>query len=233
MGHLTPIGAFATSVSAGTWIELLIAIGVVALNYYAMTRIISQAGYSPVWILLPLAPLILTIVAFIIFWHDVNAIFFGDSVGFVGITTIGIVWHLDQLSFVANWAFFLVFAFSRWPVSEGRPSPSGGPARPPESPPNPAGRWSPNTPTAPVARGMPSSGASPGSGPAVAPVAAASPPPTRTTGPKICGWCGEALPGNRALFHDCGPKDRPETFCKSCGSAFPVGTSQCNSCGAV
>jgi hypothetical protein len=48
MGQLTPFGALITSVSAGTWIQLIITLGAVALTYFAMSRIIAQAGYSSI-----------------------------------------------------------------------------------------------------------------------------------------------------------------------------------------
>ena len=90
MGLLTPIVGFATAVSIGTWIQLLIAIGVVALMYLATGRIITQAGYSALWILLPIAPLVFTTICFFIFWHDLNTIIFGGSIGFIGISTVGL-----------------------------------------------------------------------------------------------------------------------------------------------
>jgi hypothetical protein len=235
MGYPAPIGAFVTVVSAGAWIALLIAIGAVALNYWAMRRIIAQAGYSPLWILLPLAPLVLTIISFFVLWHDIDAIAFGGSIGFFGIDSIGFIWHLDQLSVVVNWAFFIVFAFSRWPVSEGRPTPSTG--RLPETFRGTLGGSVPNTGVSPeplvVSRGMPQSAAGPAAEPTAQPDAPANVPAAKRPGVKFCAWCGEPLPGNRALFHDCGPKDRPATFCKNCGTALPAGASQCNACGAA
>ena len=230
---MTPIGAFATSVSAGTWIDLLIAIGLMALLFLATARIIGQAGYSTWWILLPLSTLVLTVICYFILWHDLNAVVFGGSIGFIGISTIGIVWHLDQASVILNIGFYLLFAFSRWPVSgtrharnddgpiptqPGRAAPSG-PASGPMVAPEPV--------VAP--RGVPASTAGPGAGPAVA---TRAPTPIKK-GAQFCAWCGESTPGNRALFHDCGPKDRPQTFCKNCGTALPAGSTECTSCGAI
>jgi hypothetical protein len=228
MGLLTPIIA---STSVGGLIALLIILGLLFLNYWATMRIITQAGYSARWIALPLAPLVFTIICYIIFWNDVRGIFFGGGfgLGFGNINNIKWFWRLDELSIFLNWLFYIIFAFSRWPVSgtwrshepEGPrvPSPlranlgsAAGPVAPPAS--------------APVARAMP---VSPG-GPSVG--AARTPAATRPSA-QCCAWCGESLPGNRALFHDCGPKDRPETHCKNCGTAFAAGTTQCNSCGAA
>src|SRR5665213_29904 len=120
MGLMTPIVAFATSVSTGTWIELLLAIGLMALLFIATARIIVQAGYSSLWILLPLSTLVLTTLCFFILWHDLNAVVFGGSIGFIGISTVGFVWHLDQVSVLLNSGFYLLFAFARWPASGTR-----------------------------------------------------------------------------------------------------------------
>jgi hypothetical protein len=223
MGVLT---SFIASTSAGGLIALLLFLGFLFLNYWATLRIITKAGFSPVWIVLPLVPLVLTIICYVMLWNDLHAIIFGSSFGFGGIGNIKIFWRLDKLSLLLNWIFYLVFAFSRWPVSgtthtrdpepspppravrANQPGPSADPARP-----NPVGvaRYA-----APVT----------GAGPAVAPSA----PVAKG---KHCAWCGESLPGSRALFHDCGPKDRPETFCKNCGAELSPGTTQCSSCGSA
>jgi len=229
MGLRTP---FIASTSVSGWIELLILIGLLILNYWATMRIITQAGYSAVWIVLPIAPLVLTIICYVIFWNDVHEIFFGSSFGFGGINNVSLFWHLDEIGIFLNWLFYIVFAFSRWPVSGTRHSPDVYVPQPPSSLganlSSAAGPAAP-PPRLPAARAMPTS---PG-GPVAGPTNVASAPTSQRPSPQFCAWCAEALPGNRALFHDCGPKDRPETFCKNCGAAFPAGTSQCNSCVAV
>ena len=227
MGLVTPILA----ASAGGLVALLVAIGLVVLNYWATSRIIAQAGYSPLWILVPVAPFVLTIICIIIWVTDVRSAFYGGGFVFGSFTNVGLAWHLDEISIFVNWIFFLVFAFSRWPVSGAHHPPSVVTPRPPDSfraTPGPASV--PPTPGATVAsaRVVPASGAGPGSGPAVA-----SPSLAKRTGAQFCPWCAEPLPGNRALFHDCGAKDRPETFCKNCGKALPTGSSVCNECAVV
>jgi hypothetical protein len=139
---------------------------------------------------------------------------------------------MDKASILLNWVFYMVFAFSRWPVSGTGHARDPDVPRPPESTrsiPNPVS--SSPTPAAamPSARVITGSAAGPGAGPGGAP---RSPAPQRP-GAQSCGWCGESLPGNRALFHDCGSKDRPETFCKNCGSALPAGSATCSSCDAA
>jgi hypothetical protein len=203
----------------------------VALLFVATARIIAKAGYSMLWIGLPLSTLALTAVCFFIFWHDLNAVVFGGSVGFVGIGTVGLFWHLDQISMLLNLFFYLVFAFSRWPLTGTRFARDDDglvAAQPGRAPSGPAS--SPPVVPEPVVvpRGMPASAAGPGAGPATA----SSAPTPKKRGAQFCPWCGEATPGNRAIFHDCGPKDRPETFCKNCGTALPAGSSECAACGA-
>jgi hypothetical protein len=233
MGLLAPIGAFVTSVGAGTWVELLLTIGVAALTYVAMSRIIAQAGYSSLWILLPLAPLVLTIICFVILWHELNGIVFGGPNGFYDIEVVGLFWHVDEIAILLNWVFFIVFAFSRWPGSTPRREPESDASRAIQAV-RPGPRSPASGPPAPPEPGIPSrvassSAAGPGEGPAEV----SSTPAAKRPGSKFCAWCGEALPGNRALFHDCGPKDRPETICTSCGTAFDAGSSACRTCGAA
>ena len=230
MGQLTPFGALITSVSAGTWIQLIITLGAVALTYFAMSRIIAQAGYSSIWILLPIAPVVLTIICYVILWHDLNAIIIGGPIGFFGVDSVGLFWHLDQIAFVLNWIFFLVFAFSRWPGSVIRHvTDVDAPSAPQYSRPVTRGPGSglpaPPDPVIPQ-RVATASAAGPGATPAVVP----STPGVKKPGAQFCAWCGEALPGNRALFHDCGSRDRPETHCKNCGTVFVSGSSECASC---
>jgi hypothetical protein len=225
MAQLTPLIA-ATSV--GGWVELLILLGLLFLDYWATLRIITQAGYSSMWILLPLAPLVFTIICYVILWNDLHEIFFGSSFGFGGINNASLFWHLDEFSILLNWIFYLVFAFSRWPANGAPRSSSAAaplPAPPSRAVPGPGSAPTVPAAPAPTARVLPSSAAGPGAAPAGAASSA-----TKRPGAQFCPWCAEPLPGNRALFHDCGPKERPETFCKNCGTALPAGGSECPSC---
>jgi hypothetical protein len=221
--------------SAGGAFALLVVLGLTALNYWATLRIITQAGFSPKWILLPLAPLVLTIICEIIFLHDVRESLLGGSLGYANLHTVGALWYVDLLLIFLNWVFYLVFAFTTWPnvgTSYSR-EPSGPPPTAPRTSPGPSPSPVTGPGAAPAARAVPASAASPGAGPAApaGPTGVSSVPVAKRPSAQACAWCGEALPGNRALFHDCGPKDRPETHCKDCGTAFPAGTTTCVSCG--
>jgi hypothetical protein len=228
MGHVTPLIA---STSAVALIELLVLLGLLFLDYWATMRIITQAGYSSAWILLPLAPLVLTIICLVIWWNDIHEIYFGGGFDFGGIGNVRLFWRLDEFSIILNWVFYLIFAFSRWPAIGTSRASDAAPLPPPPPRAIPGSRLTPPTPTVspPGARVMPSSAASPGAAPANTAVAPAATRPSA----KCCAWCGEALPGSRALFHDCGSKDRPEAFCTNCGNALPAGSTQCSSCGAA
>jgi hypothetical protein len=223
VGLVTP---FIALTSIGSWIKILISLGIFVVTILATSRIITQAGYSRYWILLPLSPFVLTTICYIILWNDFHAIFFGGvSVGF---GTEGLFWHLDEISILLNWLFYLLFAFNRWPVTGTRhasdvdvphsPRATRATSRPTPTPPAAAA-------APPTARVSSASAASPG-----APPASVSETPAKRPGALHCAWCGESLPGNRALFHDCGTKDRPETFCKNCGTALAEGSSECAVC---
>lgn len=229
MGPLTP---FIASTSVSAWIELLILMGMLFLNYWATMRIIAQAGYSPLWILLPLAPLVLTTICYLIFWADVHEVFFGGGfgVGFGIDSHVTFIWHVDELSIVLSWLFFIIFAFSRWPVSGERHTRDAGGLPPPlrTDPGRPTTAPPPLPDSSGVARYASTTALPSAPRPAVTPSAPAS-----RTRAQYCAWCGESLPGNRALFHDCGPTDRPAAFCKLCGTAYASGSTQCGSCGAA
>jgi len=230
MGLLT---SFTASTSVSAWIELLIFSGALFLNYWATMRIITQAGYSAAWIALPIAPLVLTIICYVIFWNDIHEIFFGGGFGFGfgSFNNVSLFWHLDEISILLNWLFYIVFAFSRWPVTGTPRAPEGDAPRPSRFT-----RATISTAKEPAAATAPLPGPRPAvasaAGPGGGPTGASRPAATRPSA-QFCAWCGEALPGNRALFHDCGPKDRPETHCKNCGTAYAAGSTQCTACGGA
>lgn len=220
-----------------------------AVSFWATTRIITQAGYSPAWILMPLSSLVLSLVVFVMLFVDLRTLLgafpfgIGGTVSFSEVGVIEVLWHLDMLTILANWILFLIFAFSRWPFAgdpgqRGRkvPVPQGGAptyGRHAPDPSQPSGTSTVSsalraTDRAPsVAREL--SGDDMGGAGAPGAVAGAHARPART---KHCVWCGEPLPGSRALFHDCGTKDRPATNCAACGAVLASDGATCLACAA-
>jgi hypothetical protein len=222
-------------------ITLGLTIAVLVINYGAVARVINQAGYSPMYMVIPLAPFGFLIASVVELYREIHGLDFGGRYGFLGINNIGILWELFWISLLVNWVLFLVFAFTRWPAGTTR-----APRAPRRSKAQPEGRgFSP----ADVAAATPSKRFGSG-GPGFAtnitetPATPSSPPepaapalaPVVNVGAAVvkrCVWCGDALPGSRALFHDCGPTDRPPAFCGKCGSALAEGSTSCANCDVV
>jgi len=223
-------------VNVGGIVYLLIGLGLLFLNYYAFARIIRQAGYSSTWILLPLAPLAFTLVLVFTSYNDLVGLLHGAPVGLFGFNVLKVVWRLDQFSLFLCWIFYLVFAFSRWPVSRGQTT--SGYVRQYPLPPPPAERGTgaqrPVTPSSGPGSRPDRPSRDPGL-PAPPTRAVAATPHVSSTHQRtslFCAWCGESTPGNRALFHNCGDDDRPVRFCKICGKPFAEDASSCADCAA-
>jgi hypothetical protein len=204
----------------------------VILNFVAAVRIIHQAGYARWWVILPFIPFALTIANFVTLWNRTHSFALGGTYGFVGLNeaNIGIIFRLDEVALGVSWAAFLVFAFLRWPVSgehdevvesahrrtfrrraeaalvESVVANNGGAAARAARP----AKASKKVERAPAE---------------TAPAPRASGPPL-----KHCVWCGDPLPGSRALFHDCGDKDAPPVFCAKCGTALSEENDSCLQC---
>jgi hypothetical protein len=225
-------------------LTLSITIAILVINYLAVARVINQAGYSPLYMVIPLAPFGFLIASVVVLYRDLHGLDFGGRYLFLGINNIGILWELFWISLLANWVIFLFFAFTRWPA--GTPTTPRAPRSSRRSKAEPELRgFSP----AEVAAARPSKRFGAG-GPGFATNAAAGPatrsdaPEVTTTAPvptssvravalKHCVWCGEALPGSRALFHDCGPTDRVPVFCATCGSTLNAESARCDTCEVV
>jgi hypothetical protein len=191
------------------------------LNFWALSRIISKAGFSGAWIVLPLSSIGLTIACFIVGFNDLRGTLTGISPGFFG-SQVGLLWHLDEVTFFLNWVFFLVFAFIGWPSMGGAGSARAATATPANfaAAASPPLRKGPGGVTRDYGSATVSSGPTPAAPVVVAPTV------------KHCVWCAEALPGSRALFHDCGPKTRPPVFCSTCGGTLTE-VGDCASCGVA
>ncbi len=124
MHLLSMLGASITSSRGSGAIALgilgfLIVLAISVLNYVAVFKIITKAGYSGWWILIPLLPPIAYGVSYAAIYHEVStynsygdpAVFWRQIVGWL---------ILVGASILVQWVFFYIFAFSNWPVR--RPS---------------------------------------------------------------------------------------------------------------
>jgi hypothetical protein len=177
-----------------SYVGLVIALAIFAVVIVAYIQIITKAGYSPWWILLPLAMPVMYFVTFAVLVHDSLHQPFGTS----GVTTLtndfGFLGTIDFLVALANFVMFLVFAFSEWPVmreARSRRPPAGGMTF---APPRPAGPGAQTAFAAPLP--APDFAAPPPSArPAPAGTAAAGPVPPPPSGPSAAP---PAQPGETA-----------------------------------
>jgi hypothetical protein len=185
------------------------------LTLAAWICIIKKAGYSNAWLVIPIAPFAMVIATYIVARLEVASMFGNGFSPFHGLAVVVDMFYLDVLVWFVSWIFFLIFAFSSWPVlSESSSTRLRAPSAARSD------RDYSNT-----SRNIP--------GAQVTTVVATSTAKTIDTRRRIfCGWCGESIPGNRALGHDCGPKDRPEVICRFCGKRFPDATNRCDTCEA-
>jgi len=92
-------------------VVILVALGILVLNLVATYKIITKAGYSGRWMIVPLLPLIIYV---LIVLDVISTPAFTVSQYSTGsFLLLGV---FDGLSAVLSWVFFLVFAFSDWPV---------------------------------------------------------------------------------------------------------------------
>jgi hypothetical protein len=207
------------------------------LNYIAIATIVSKAGYAWVWVIVPLTPFALFVACIADLYRELHTLAVGGSYGFLGLSSIGVLWHAFLISLAVNWLMFFVFAFSRWPTVAPR-TPKSEKKSKAQLAAAPSQGFSPADMSSRTSKRFPSGG--PGfttNAPAetsgdTAAVATAAPVVATSSPVKRCVWCGEALPGSRALFHDCGPTDRPAVYCATCGNALAA-SGQCPTCGAA
>lgn len=224
----------------------IITLCVIVVTFVAVSVIITKAGFSRGWIIVPLAPLaawIATLVeaklqlhTFVVFWD--LAPFYPH--------TISLLLEIDKITIVASWVFLLAFALARWPVavtsapadaktkpgprrpvrSAGDVAPAAAPTSSPRAAPTLAGRY-------PLPKGPGFGTLGFVAGPGAATHEAASNVATKPRGNQLanyCARCGESIPGNRALAHGCPNAGLPATFCRYCGKAIPEGAAICPAC---
>ncbi len=225
--------------AAGGIVGLVIFLGLSALNFFAIRQIIMKAGYSRNWIVVPLTPVLLVMVTFIVQIVDLNnavrngtALTFGSNLG-----NLKILVGLDLLTAFGAWVFFLIFSFSAWPVSSQARQlrPVASVRRKPSAP---AGQTPPGVPPRLSANPF-----DPELVQAMTNARGVSAPSMTMTRPRTtlqtadppavihCSWCGKQREVDAPAIHHCGPLDRPAVYCMDCGTPLRDGATKCGTCG--
>jgi hypothetical protein len=230
-----PIEAIALGQSARGLTDLVILLGILALNFFAVAKIITKAGYSPKWIWVPLTPVCLWFFTFILLTVDVRTIVLGNNATVSLPVSLGnflLLEVIDFLSVIVTWVFFLIFAFSTWPVSVARwetrsfeadPRTTFVPASRPRAG---APALTPDIPGSGAATTMPAH-----SRPVPASAQTLPPPSVEKSRIIYCSWCGNQRASDAVAIHHCGSLDRPAVYCMNCGTLLGSGAPTCTSCG--
>jgi len=109
-------GAFPAAVTAGGVFGLLVALAFLTLNFVAVGRIITKAGYSGWWIILPLLLLVSYVVTQVVAVDTLHSIF--SPSGHFDTGGLKAAAAFDGLCLLLNYVFFLIFAFSGWPIEK-------------------------------------------------------------------------------------------------------------------
>jgi hypothetical protein len=124
-------------------IGLVITLFLIVLAIVGSMQVVTKAGYSPWWILLPLSLPVLWLIAVLMAFNSLSGVGTYGFFDLQGITAeakvLSVIAFLDVL---ANFVMFLVFAFSDWPVmqaarSRHTPRTGGGAPRSPRQFPGP------------------------------------------------------------------------------------------------
>lgn len=105
------LGSLTTRVEALVIAAVVVGLGFMILNVVAVFKIITKAGYSGWWVLIVGVPLVVWLVGGAVISHAARS-----SSSTFHIRTFVVWLVLDGTSLLAQWIFFLVFAFSQWPV---------------------------------------------------------------------------------------------------------------------
>jgi hypothetical protein len=228
----------AVTLSSGTMTGDVIGIALLVIDFVAVAKIISKAGYSSRWVLVPLAPVFLWLISIVLLIVDVRTVVVGGTAVSlpVSLANFKILEILDFLSVFVTWVFFLIFAFSEWPVSTQRRQPAQPFVNQPAAYAYAAqGQQSPGF--APAIQGTMGGGPAPTHvAPAASPMtpgAAESsvPPPAAKPQVVFCSWCGKERAVDAQAIHYCGSMERPAVYCMNCGTPYKDGASDCASCG--
>jgi predicted RNA-binding Zn-ribbon protein involved in translation (DUF1610 family) len=230
--------------------DLVITAGVVLVTFLAVAAIITKAGFARPWLLVPLAPVIawsVTIVLLRIRFHSfvnvgVMASIVPSTLSSIYGTKIAAMFTIDWVTLADAWLFLLFFAFARWPIEASDHSlRRSGPSRNVTK----ADREG-DLPIQSVASPQAPSHRPPPRGPGFGALAFVPGPgtPVQKNATTIaerqanrqlatfCARCGDSIPGNRAIGHECPNAGEPMAFCRYCGKPNAEDLHTCSSCGA-
>ncbi|MGO9151539.1 MAG: zinc-ribbon domain-containing protein [Acidimicrobiales bacterium] len=179
-------------------LPLLILLGVGLLNLIATVKIITKAGYSGWWVLVPLIPVALWFITLATLAGAANSPF--NSATSAGFNASGYValFVLDGVGALLPWVFFLVFAFSDWPVRQQL-------------------REEQRFHRVPAAVAAVPQAVSP----PPQPTPHVPPPPTPSSLPAAAATAGPSDSGGRGICRRCGaPAPLDARFCGACGAAI-------------
>ncbi len=230
--------------------DLLFTAGIVFVTFLASAAIISKAGFARLWLLVPLAPTItwaVTIVLLRVRFHafvnvGVLASTVPSTLSSIYGTTYSAMFTIDWITLAVAWLFLIFFAIARWPSgASGRSSRRAGPslqvieADRGADVPIQSSSSSQVRSHHPLPRG-PGFGAltyipGPGSPSQRGATTIAERQENRQLA-TFCARCGESIPGNRAIGHECPNAGGPATFCRYCGNLNGEDLRTCSTCGA-
>ena len=217
----------------------IITLCIVVITFVAISVIITKAGFSRGWALIPLTPLLTWIVTLVVAKIQLHSFVIVWELAPFYPHTIGLLLDVDKIAIFASWIFLLLFAFSHWPTrSVAAPSEQAatktrvrGPVRGGAG--TAASAVQRQSSRYPLPKG-------PGfgtlvfvAGPGAATHEVESNVATKPRGNQLatfCARCGDSVPGNRALAHNCPNAGQPAKFCRYCGKSIPEGSELCPSC---
>lgn len=97
---------------------LLVSLGVGLLYLIATGKIITKAGYSGWWILVPLTPIALWLITLVALASATYSPFNSVTSAYFNASGYAALFVFDGIAALLPWVFFLIFAFSDWPVHQ-------------------------------------------------------------------------------------------------------------------
>ncbi|HVB90562.1 MAG TPA: hypothetical protein VND70_00515 [Acidimicrobiales bacterium] len=100
-------------------VRLVMLLALIIVNFVAVGKIITKAGFSVRWLVVPLLPLGLWIATWSWLVVDEKTLVIGRNLtaSSTGLYDFPVLVTFDYLSVFVTWIFFVVFAFSAWPVT--------------------------------------------------------------------------------------------------------------------